>query len=244
MELLVPLIGLVVGIVYGIFGAGGSAFATPALAMAGVHGLAAVASPLPATLPGALAGARAYLRNGELDRAILRQSLIGGLPATVLGAIAARWMGGPILLVLSGIILGVMGARMALPTARGAATKSRPSSATIVTLATGIGFLTGLLANSGGFLLVPLFVLVVGMSMRRAAGTSLLTAAAFSVPTVVTHWVLGDIDWRIAGLFALGLIPGSFVGGRLAQRLRSRSLQRVFGVVLIVFSGFFLARLR
>jgi uncharacterized membrane protein YfcA len=244
MSVVIALVGLAVGLVYGIFGAGGSAFATPALALVGVHGIAAVASPLPATLPGALAGARAYLRTGELDKPALKLSLMGGLPSTILGALAAKWIGGPILLVLSGIILAVMGARMAFPKPAGGPATARPSSRKIVVLAAGVGFLTGLLANSGGFLLVPLFVLVVGMSMRRAAGTSLLTAAAFSIPTVATHWALGDIDWAVAGYFAIGLIPGSFFGGRLAQHLRSKSLQRVFGGVLMVFAAIFLAKLR
>lgn len=43
--------GLGVGLLFGLFGVGGSAFATPALALLGVPGVIAVASPLPATIP-------------------------------------------------------------------------------------------------------------------------------------------------------------------------------------------------
>jgi uncharacterized membrane protein YfcA len=91
--------GLGVGIVFGLFGAGGSAFATPVLSLAGVPGVLAVASPLPAMVPAALAGARRHVRAGTLDRSTARWSVAGGLPGAVLGSLvwcrdphsAPRW---------------------------------------------------------------------------------------------------------------------------------------------------------
>ena len=112
----------------------------------------------------------------------------------------------------------------------------------MVGISTLVGFATGLLANSGGFLLVPFFVIVLGLGMRRAAGTSLVTAAALSVPTLVIHWSLGHIDWTVTGFFALGLVPAAAISGRVAQHLPSRPLQRAFGVVLVVFALWFLLR--
>jgi uncharacterized membrane protein YfcA len=61
-----------------------------------------------------------------------------------------------------------------------------------------IGFASGLLANGGGFLLVPLFLLVLGLDLNSAAGTSLVCAATLTVPTRVTHAALGESDWRVA----------------------------------------------
>jgi uncharacterized membrane protein YfcA len=108
----------------------------------------------------------------------------------------------------------------------------------------GVGFMAGLLANSGGFLLVPLFLLVLGLGMRAAAGTSLVVAAALSVPTLLAHWAMGNIDWRLAAVLAVGLVPGSLLGSRLAQRVPQGGVQRAFGVVLAVFAVWFLARYR
>ncbi len=50
---------------------------------------------------------------------------------------------------------------------------------------------------------MPLYLLVFGLRMRQAVGTSLLVVAALSVPTLVAHWSLGHIDWWVsAALFA------------------------------------------
>ena len=57
--------GAVIGLLVGLFGVGGSSIATPLLAVLGVPGLLAVASPLPATIPAALGAAVPYLQNGE-----------------------------------------------------------------------------------------------------------------------------------------------------------------------------------
>lgn len=242
MDLVVSLIGLGVGVCYGVFGAGGSAFATPLLALVGVNGVAAVVSPLPATVPAAVAGAWAYVRSGELDWKTARLAVVGGAPGTIIGALASRAIGGPGLLVLSGLVLVAVGVQLA---GRGgaASVRTRPlPGQTLVALAAGVGFFAGLLANGGGFLLVPMFVFVVGLGMRRAAGTSLVTAAVLTVPTLMTHWALGDIDWRVAAAFAVGLVPGAAVGGRLAQRLDGPAVQRTFGAVLVVFAVVFLAK--
>src|SRR5205085_9906657 len=102
----------------------------------------------------------------------------------VLGALVSRLVGGPALLLLSGAMVAVIGLRMAGPptTDEGTGSGGTPSTAVVVGISTLVGFATGLLANSGGFLPVPFLVIVLGLGMRRAAGTSLVTAAAPSVP--------------------------------------------------------------
>ena len=104
------LAGLGVGVVFGMFGAGGSAFATPVLALLGVPGLLAVASPLPAMVPAAFMGARRFLASGNLDRRVARLAILGGVPGTLLGALGSRVVGGDRLLVLSGLLLLGIGA--------------------------------------------------------------------------------------------------------------------------------------
>ncbi len=76
----------------------------------------------------------------------------------------------------------------------------------------------------------------------EAAGTSLVVAVALTVPTLITHTVIGDIDWAIAGLFALGLVPGVLLGSRTAHLISTARLRHAFGVLLIGFAVWFLAR--
>lgn len=259
----VPIViaGLAVGVVFGLFGAGGSAFATPVLALLGVPPVLALASPLPALLPASLAGARQYHRSGLLDRHIALLAVLSGVPAVVAGAVISQWLGGQLLLVLSGALLGVVGLRMAWPAnqrprvptdaSRGAgpgaaapqANTGPPRTGLVVAASAGVGLVTGLLANGGGFLLVPMFVLVLGLSSARAAGTSMVAVAALSLPTLAAHAALGHVDWAVAGAFAAGLVPASVVGARWGGRLPDPVARPAFGAMMVLFSAFFLIRL-
>jgi uncharacterized membrane protein YfcA len=139
----------------------------------------------------------------------------------------------------------VVGLRILRP-GSGAATelaaRRRASTAFVVTAAAVVGFSAGLLANGGGFLLVPLFLVALGLDINEAAGTSLVVAAILTMPTLVTHAFIGDVDWFVAGAFALGLVPGAFVGSRVAQRLPTDRLRYAFGVFLVLFALWFLMR--
>jgi uncharacterized membrane protein YfcA len=239
------LAGLAVGSVYGVFGVG-SAFATPVLSMLGVTGIAAVVGPLPALLPGSAAGAWAHSRGGEVSWDVAKLTLASAFPAAVLGALASTVVGGPILLVLSGVVLLLVGVRVlrpGAPTPSERALARRSSLAFLLPVAAVVGFLSGLLANGGGFLLVPLFLLALGMEMHEAAGTSLVVASALTVPTLATHLVIGDVNWVVAATFGLGLVPGSAIGGRVSRLLPTDRLRTTFGLLLIGFAIWFLVRL-
>lgn len=240
-----PLIGAAgaaVGVLYGVFGVG-SAFATPLLALIGVPGMTAVAGPLPALLPGSATGAWSYSRGGDVDWDIARRTIAGALPAAIVGAVASNWVSGPALVAASGLVLLAIGVRVLRP---GRASDAEPWAtrhpAMLVVAAVGIGFASGLLANGGGFLLVPLFLLAVGLDMRRATGTSLVVATVLTIPTIATHALLGDIDWTISMVFAVGLVPGSYVGAVAARRLPTDRLRPAFGALLVGFALWFLVR--
>ena len=165
----VPLIctaGLAVGVLYGLFGVG-SAFATPLLALLGVPGMAAVAGPLPALLPGSMTGAWSYSRDGKVDWWVAKRTVAGAFPAAIVGAIASQWVSGPVLVAISGAVLLLIGLRVLRPVDPDA---TRPvwahdHAGLLGASAIVIGFSSGLLANGGGFLLVPLFLLAVGLDI-------------------------------------------------------------------------------
>lgn len=242
----IPLIctaGLVVGLLYGLFGVG-SAFATPLLALLGVPGMAAVAGPLPALLPGSMTGAWSYSRDGKVDWWVAKRTIAGAFPAAIVGALASQWVSGSALVAVSGAVLLLIGIRVLRPvdaeTARPVWANDHPGL--LIASAVAIGFSSGLLANGGGFLLVPLFLLAVGLDMNRATGTSLVVASALTVPTLVTHAFIGDIDWTISLVFAIGLVPGAWVGALTSKRFATDKLRGAFGVLLVGFAVWFLVR--
>jgi uncharacterized membrane protein YfcA len=239
---LVVVGGAAIGILLGLFGVGGSSVATPVLSLLGVSALAAVASPLPAIIPAAALAAAPYISAGEARRGAATWSLVGGVPATIAGALLSRVVGGAALLLASGFVLMVVGLRVVRPIgqeARDAGAQRRRNRPLLVLATAAIGLFTGLLANGGGFLLVPVYLLVFGLRMRQAVGTSLVVIAVLSVPTLATHWALGHIDWAVAGEFAGGLLPGSVAGSRLGHRIEGPVVRRAFGWFLIGFGAFF-----
>ncbi|MBW8826730.1 MAG: sulfite exporter TauE/SafE family protein [Acidobacteria bacterium] len=241
----VVVAGLGIGVVFGLFGAGGSAFATPVLALLGLPPVAAVATPLPAMLPASLAGARRYLRDGSLDRRLVGQVVAGGVPGAVIGGLASSLVDGNLLLQLSAALLLVIGARLLLPDGEGRAERCaarRASPELVVGASAAVGVVSGLLANGGGFLLVPLFVLFLGLSAREATATSTAAVGALTIHALATHWGLGHIDWPVAAVFTVGVMPGSLLGALAAKRVHGASIRRAFAVILVGFALWFFAR--
>jgi len=241
---LVVLAGVGIGTLMGFFGVGGSSVATPVLSMLGLPALVAVASPLPATIPAAALAGASYLRSGDARPRAAAWSLLGGVPGALLGALVSRWVDGQLLLVASGLVLVAVGTRIVRPidpTSRDAGARRRANRPFLVAAAAGVGFFTGLLANGGGFLLVPLYVLVFGLRMRQAVGTSLVVVAVLAMPTLATHWALGHVDWSVAGLFAIGVLPASVAGTVVSRRVGGTALRQWFGWFLVIFGLLFSA---
>ena len=94
------------------------------------------------------------------------------------------------------------------------------------------GLLSGLLGIGGGVIMVPAFTEVLGLTLKSAIATSLVCVGIFGVPATITHAVLGDIDWRLATLLTIGVIPGARIGASLTIRTAERRLRLAVGVFL------------
>lgn len=134
---------------------------------------------------------------------------------------------------------GVLGRRGQVPRSAWSAVGSRPGPV-LVAVAAVVGLTAGLLANSGGFLLAPLFLVVLRMPVRSALGTSLVVSAALAVPGAVTHAALGHLDLGFVALFAVASVPFSALGARTALRIDAGRLEVAFGAVLVVLAACFL----
>src|SRR6478609_11785914 len=106
------VIGLFIGFLGGLLGKGGSAIATPLLHAVGVPAIIAVAAPLPATVPSTLAATWVYWKANYLDTRIVRTCVVWGVPATIIGAVATRWISGGFLVSLTDVILVGIGIRL------------------------------------------------------------------------------------------------------------------------------------
>ena len=89
----------------------------------------------------------------------------------------------------------------------------------------------------GGFLIVPALVMLVGLPMYQAVGTSLAIIAANSFAGLLGH--LGaPVDLWLIVLFVTAGILGTFIGSKLAHRLPAQRLRQLFAIFVIVLAIF------
>lgn len=237
---IVLLIGSVVGFLSGLLGKGGSAITTPALQIfGGISPFAALASPLPATFTTTLSASYAYRKSKLINKRVAFITIAIGIPATLIGSYFSDWLGGKMLMILTAIFVLSLGVSFFLfTTPVPMKDKENVPFWKISMVASVVGFLSGLLANSGGVLYGPLFIRFLKMPVKQALASSLIVSAGLAIPGTLAHWYLGHIDWEIVLLLSVSAIPFSYLGARVALILHSDILERIFGIMLILFGSF------
>ncbi len=235
-------IGAGIGYLSGLLGKGGSAITTPALQVfCGIPSFAALSSPLPASLPSAVSASVAYRKEKLLDQRVIKWILLLGIPSTLAGAFFSDLFEGRVLMLLTAVFILFLGLSFFLFTQGLPKLFKQERSIPlykIVVVAISVGFLSGLLANSGGALFGPLFIRYLKMPTKRALASSLVAAAGLAIPGTIAHWYLGHIDWLIVLLLSLSSIPFSYLGAKSAIHIKSEVLEKIFGFTLICFGIF------
>ncbi len=96
------------------------------------------------------------------------------------------------------------------------------------------GFMSGYVGVGGGFIMVPLFVSMLGIPMRLASGTSLTAVCILAIPGVIEQGILGNIDYMVGIAMMVGSIPGAQLGAGLVKRVPERELRFLFAGFLLV----------
>ena len=105
-----------------------------------------------------------------------------------------------------------------------------------------IGLTTGLLGAGGGFLLIPTLVLLIGLSMKEAVGTSLLIIALNSLIGFTGDLGHFAMDWILLGKFTAIAIAGVFVGGYISKSVDGAKLKKTFGWFVLVMGLYILIK--
>jgi uncharacterized membrane protein YfcA len=251
-------VGLFSGVLSGAFGIGGGLITTPAIRLLlDYPALIAVGTPLPVIFPGALTGAIAYWRRGSADvRAGIVMGVIGSA-GSVGGAVLSQYAGGTIVLLATAALIAWASADMLLQQSSAASAgavvgegesdealaPADPDAGpdpgrrrTLRLLLIGIvaGVYSGFLGLGGGFVIVPGLTRYLGMPVKRAIGTSLVTVSVLAIPGTITHSMLAHVDWPLAAMLALGVVPGALIGARLTERASDRSVRLAFALLLAV----------
>ncbi len=248
MTFLGLLLAVVMGLALGLLGGGGSVLAVPILVYAlGFGAKEAVAASLAVVGLTSLFGAAEHWREGHVR---LRVALVFG-PITAagayLGAHLAGLLSGAVQLSLFGAVMLIAAFSMFRDDGPGEDGKEKSSDGSVVRLllgfavpGMGVGVLTGLVGVGGGFLIVPVLVLLGEIPMTAAVGTSLLVIAMNSFAGFAGYLGETEIPWGLMSLFAALAAVGSFVGAYLVRFVPQRALKRGFAVFLIVMALFIL----
>jgi len=244
---------LVIGLSLGLLGSGGSILTVPILVyLLGHEGKSAIAESLAIVGGIALAAAIPYGLARLIDWRNVVFFGVPGMAGTYGGAWLAHFVSDAVQLILFAIVMLLAAWMMYRQTKRvkvEITEHTRPKHPLWKIILEGmvVGVLTGLVGVGGGFLIIPALVLLGGLPMRLAVGTSLIVIAAKSFAGFwkyldVLHDLKASLDWTtIAWFIAIG-IAGTFLGNFLGTKLNQKVLQRVFAIFLVVMGGFVLTQ--
>ncbi len=234
--LLALLLSVAVGLSLGLLGGGGSILTLPILLYAlGMEEKSAIATSLLVVGATSVAAVVTHARAGNVQwrtgfwfaGAGASGALVGGLLSE---AVPARWL-------LRGFVLMMLGTSLAMLRGRGdAAAGGTFSAPRVVVTGSLLGVLTGMVGAGGGFVIVPALVLVGGLPMRQAVGTSLVVIATQSFAGFVGHATHVPVDYATAAGVIAAAMVGSVIGGRFAQRVPAVVLRRAFGVLVLAMA--------
>ena len=272
MILLAYLASLLIGLSLGLLGGGGSILTLPVLVyLFGVGTVEATAYSLFIVGATALASIVPKARAGHVDlRTAFWFGLPSVVAVYLTRAYVMPWIPDPIwtgdgwtLSKSTGLML--LFAVLMLAAARGMILGRKPTKAKAeagadadmeakqpmgsaaqiaIVLAEGatVGLLTGLVGAGGGFLIIPALVLVTGLEMKVAVGTSLTIIAAKSLVGFTGDLGHLDMDWTLLLSVTAVAVFGMILGTLLSKRVASGPLQKAFGWFVLAMGLFILSR--
>ena len=99
------------------------------------------------------------------------------------------------------------------------------------------GLMSGMVGIGGGLVIVPALVYFLAFSQHQAQGNS-LTLLMFPVGIlgVINYYKKGYVDFRVAGMLAIGFVLGSYLGSKFSLSLPQETLKKVFAVLMLVLA--------
>lgn len=244
IEILALFSALFIGVSLGGLGGGGSILAVPVFVyLLDYAPKPAIAGSLAVVGVTSLAGMVGHWRAGTVN---VKNGLPFGVVAMVgayLGARLAVYVSGATQLLMFGSIMLIASLAMFRnslghdePQSPQAMERAAAAPLLMGACGLGVGVVTGLVGIGGGFMIVPALVLLGGVPMKEAVGTSLLVIALKSVTGLFGYVDQVRLDWGYLTLFTAIAVLGAFLGSHLVQHVPQRTLKRIFAVFLVAMS--------
>jgi uncharacterized membrane protein YfcA len=235
------ILGFAIGLSLGFLGGGGSILTVPALVyVVGQSPQAAVTASLMIVGANSALGAFFHRTQGTLNWKVA--ILFGGvgMVTAYLSAGLSHFLPPSVLLILFAVLMLVIGSFMIF--SQPPRHQEQNGNRWLVTVASGacVGVITGFLGVGGGFLIVPALVMLVGLPIRQAIGTSLVIIAMNSLAGFLGHLHGEPIDLGVVALFVSAGLAGALAGARLAKVVKPEQLRKSFAVFVMLLAVFLL----
>lgn len=107
-----------------------------------------------------------------------------------------------------------------------------------VAVGVAVGFLAGMFGVGGGFVIVPALVLLLGVEMKFAIGTSLVIIVINSAAGLAAHATTTVIDWPPTLVFTSGAVLAALLAAHVGSRANPDRLRRAFAALIVAVAVF------
>ena len=258
MEFIGYFCALIIGLVMGVIGGGGSILGVPVFVyIFKIGAVTATALSLFVVGTTSLVGSFGYMKQKLVN---FKTALLFGIPS-ILGVVFSRRLVVPnlpeiifnklgfvltkdmFLLILFAILMLISSYKMINKINEEPLKKSDETNYTLL-ISQGllVGILTGLIGAGGGFLIVPALVMLLGMEIKQAIGTSLLIIAMNSLLGFFSAIDKVDINWQFLLIFTSLSVVGIFSGILISKKVNGKKLKPIFGWFILAMGVYIILK--
>lgn len=255
MEIFGYIASLVMGITLGLMGGGGAILTVPIMVyLFKLSPSVATGYSLFVVGVTALVGSLIYIRKGEIDFkagfAFAIPSIIGvhisrglilpKIPDVISSIGGFALTKASLIMITFSVLMIAASFSMIKKRREQKPIKISPFARTVIIAAQGlaVGLIAGFVGAGGGFLIIPALVLLAGLNMRVAVGTSLTIIAAQSLFGFAGDIVRGiTVDWALLGITSTIAIAGIAIGSTIANRFKEQELKTAFGWFVLIMGA-------
>jgi len=97
------------------------------------------------------------------------------------------------------------------------------------------GILSGLVGVGGGIIMIPLLIILLGLTQHQAQGTALFAMLPpIGILAAINYYKQGFVKWEYAAVIAFTFVIGGYFGSKLSLSLPPQMVRRIFGVIMLL----------
>ena len=244
MEFIGYFCALIIGLVMGIIGGGGSILGVPVFVY--LFEMNAVTATTLSLFVVGLASAFGAIGNAKEGNVDFKTAMLFGIPS-VFSVVFVRKIILPhlpenlinigslhiakhvFILVMFAVLMLFSSLKMIFGNKKIETITDSPRYHLLVTQGIAVGMITGMIGAGGGFLIVPALVMLLNLEMKKAIGTSMLIISMNSILGFISSEKIAEINWEFLLIFTAIAVIGMFLGILISKKIDGKKLKPIFG---------------